>query len=99
VTTGLEVGLEQGLALERELQQRLFEGDDAKEGIAAYNARRAPVFFVHSGSELARVLLKAGSYPRLAHPAARPLLIRVSPGTPALSGRSYVSYESRCKKE
>jgi enoyl-CoA hydratase len=44
VTTGLEVGLEQGLALERELQQRLFEGDDAKEGIAAYNARRAPVF-------------------------------------------------------
>ena len=44
VTTGLEVGLEQGLSLERELQQRLFEGEDAKEGIAAYNARRAPVF-------------------------------------------------------
>jgi enoyl-CoA hydratase/carnithine racemase len=44
VTTGLEVGLEQGLALERELQQRLFEGEDAKEGIAAYNAKRAPVF-------------------------------------------------------
>src|SRR2546428_10325425 len=41
VTTGLEVGLEQGLALERELQQRLFEGQDAKEGISAYNARRA----------------------------------------------------------
>jgi enoyl-CoA hydratase len=44
VTTGLEVGLEQGLALERELQQRLFDGQDAKEGLAAYNARRAPQF-------------------------------------------------------
>src|SRR5437588_10647607 len=44
VTTGLEVGLEQGLALERELQQRLFEGQDAKEGLAAYNARRTPSF-------------------------------------------------------
>jgi len=44
VTTGLEVGLEQGLALERELQQRLFEGKDAAEGIAAYNARRTPQF-------------------------------------------------------
>jgi len=44
VTTGLEVGLEQGLALERELQQRLFEGKDAAEGIAAYNARRQPQF-------------------------------------------------------
>ena len=44
VTTGLEVGLEQGLALERELQQRLFESPDAKEGISAYNARRTPSF-------------------------------------------------------
>jgi enoyl-CoA hydratase/carnithine racemase len=44
VTTGLEVGLEQGLALERELQQRLFESKDAAEGIAAYNARRPPRF-------------------------------------------------------
>jgi enoyl-CoA hydratase/carnithine racemase len=44
VTTGLEVGLEQGLALERELQQRLFEGQDAKEGLSAYNARRTPEF-------------------------------------------------------
>ncbi|TMA28352.1 MAG: enoyl-CoA hydratase/isomerase family protein [Deltaproteobacteria bacterium] len=44
VTTGLEVGLEQGLALERELQQRLFEGQDAKEGLAAYNSRRPPSF-------------------------------------------------------
>src|SRR5919204_5875035 len=44
VTTGLEVGLEQGLALEREFQQRLFEGQDAKEGLSAYNARRTPEF-------------------------------------------------------
>jgi enoyl-CoA hydratase len=44
VITGLEVGLEQGLALERELQQRLFEGKDAAEGLAAYNARRPPRF-------------------------------------------------------
>jgi enoyl-CoA hydratase/carnithine racemase len=44
VTTGLEVGLEQGLSLERELQQRLFEGRDAAEGIAAYNEKRAPQF-------------------------------------------------------
>src|SRR5437868_6172394 len=44
VTTGLEVGLEQGLALEREFQQRLFEGKDAAEGVAAYNARRTPQF-------------------------------------------------------
>src|SRR5690242_11222371 len=44
VTTGLEVGIEQGLALERELQQRLFEAEDAKEGISAYNARRPPQF-------------------------------------------------------
>jgi enoyl-CoA hydratase/carnithine racemase len=44
VTSGLEASLDQGLALERELQQRLFESADAKEGIAAYNARRTPQF-------------------------------------------------------
>jgi enoyl-CoA hydratase len=47
VTSGLEMSLEHGLSLERELQQRLFEGDDAKEGIGAYNARRPPVFTGH----------------------------------------------------
>src|SRR5437764_13418174 len=44
VTTGMQVGLEQGLALERDLQQRLLDGQEAKEGISAYNARRTPQF-------------------------------------------------------
>jgi enoyl-CoA hydratase len=44
VQTGAEMPLEQGLALERELQQRLFESDDAREGIAAYNEKRKPSF-------------------------------------------------------
>lgn len=44
VQTGSEVGLSDGLALERELQQRLFEGDDAREGLAAYVDKRAPSF-------------------------------------------------------
>ncbi len=44
VQTGLEVGFEQGLALERELQQLLFQSDDAKEGIAAYVQKRKPEF-------------------------------------------------------
>lgn len=44
VQTGAEVGLEQGLALERELQQRLFTSEDAAEGIRAYNEKRKPVF-------------------------------------------------------
>ena len=42
--TGLEVGFEQGLALERELQQQLFLSDDAAEGIRAYNDKRSPEF-------------------------------------------------------
>jgi enoyl-CoA hydratase/carnithine racemase len=44
VVSGLEMGLEQHLALERELQQRLFTGEDAKEGLAAFSARRPPEF-------------------------------------------------------
>ena len=44
VTSGLEMSLQDGLALERELQQRLFEGQDAKEGLSAYNSRRPPQF-------------------------------------------------------
>lgn len=44
VQTGGELSLPDGLALERELQQRLFTGDDAREGIAAYVERRGPSF-------------------------------------------------------
>lgn len=42
VQTGGEIPLEYGLALERELQQQLFQSEDAKEGLAAYvNKRKA----------------------------------------------------------
>ncbi len=44
VQSGLEVGFHEGLALERELQQRLFESDDAREGIAANLEKRKPEF-------------------------------------------------------
>ncbi len=44
VQTGAEIGLADGLALERELQQRLFESQDAREGIAAYVEKRKPRF-------------------------------------------------------
>ncbi len=44
VQTGAELTLESGLALERELQQRLFESEDAKEGIGAYHEKRKPSF-------------------------------------------------------
>lgn len=42
--TGADLSLQDGLALERELQQRLFTGDDAREGIAAHVERRSPSF-------------------------------------------------------
>jgi enoyl-CoA hydratase len=44
VQSGAEVPLESGLALERELQQRLFQSEDAREGIGAYTGKRKPVF-------------------------------------------------------
>ena len=44
VQSGLESGFTEGLALERELQQRLFESDDAKEGIKANLEKRKPNF-------------------------------------------------------
>jgi enoyl-CoA hydratase/carnithine racemase len=44
VQTGAEVPLESGLALERELQARLFASDDAGEGIGAYIEKRKPGF-------------------------------------------------------
>lgn len=44
VQTGSEIPLEAGLALERELQQQLFQSEDAKEGIDAYVNKRKPNF-------------------------------------------------------
>jgi enoyl-CoA hydratase len=44
VVSGLESGLAEGLALERELQQQLFISEDAGEGIRAYNEKRSPTF-------------------------------------------------------
>ncbi len=44
VQTGAELPLESGLALERELQAKLFASADAAEGLAAYSERRAPKF-------------------------------------------------------
>jgi enoyl-CoA hydratase/carnithine racemase len=44
VISGLESGFAEGLALERELQQRLFLSEDAAEGIRAYNEKRSPTF-------------------------------------------------------
>ena len=44
VQTGAEIPLEAGLALERELQQQLFQSEDAKEGIDAYVNKRKPAF-------------------------------------------------------
>jgi enoyl-CoA hydratase len=44
VQSATEMSLEQGLALERELQAELFASDDAREGIAAYTEKRAPTF-------------------------------------------------------
>ena len=44
VQTGDEIPLEYGLALERELQQQLFQSEDAREGLAAYVEKRKPQF-------------------------------------------------------
>jgi enoyl-CoA hydratase/carnithine racemase len=44
VQTGAEIPLEAGLALERELQARLFASDDAREGIAAFVEKRPAEF-------------------------------------------------------
>ena len=44
VQTGWEIPLESALAMERELQQRLFASEDAKEGLNAYVEKRPATF-------------------------------------------------------
>ncbi len=44
VCSGLEVPFGEGLSLERELQQQLFDSQDAKEGLNAYVEKRTAVF-------------------------------------------------------
>ncbi len=44
VCSGLEVPFESALAIERELQQQLFQSRDAKEGLSAYVEKRKPEF-------------------------------------------------------
>jgi enoyl-CoA hydratase len=44
VQSGSEVTFEQALAIERELQQQLFQSEDAKEGLSAYVEKRKPNF-------------------------------------------------------
>ena len=44
VQSGAEAGFLEGLSIERELQQLLFQGEDAREGIAANLEKRKPSF-------------------------------------------------------
>jgi enoyl-CoA hydratase len=44
VQTGAEISFESALALERELQQQLFQSEDAREGLDAYINKRKAVF-------------------------------------------------------
>ena len=44
VQTGAEIPFESALALERELQQQLFQSEDAREGLDAYVEKRKPQF-------------------------------------------------------
>lgn len=47
VQTGWEVPLAEALAVERELQQQLFQSDDAREGLSAYTEKRKAEFEGH----------------------------------------------------
>ncbi len=44
VQSGLEMSFDSSLTLERELQQQLFQSEDAREGLAAYLEKRTPRF-------------------------------------------------------
>ena len=57
--TGAEIPFESALALERELQQQLFQSEDAKEGLAAYVDKRKAEFKGIVRPSPASVLLSA----------------------------------------
>jgi enoyl-CoA hydratase len=44
IQSGADMSLDQGLSLERELQQQLFRSHDAKEGLLAFTQKRKPLF-------------------------------------------------------
>jgi enoyl-CoA hydratase/carnithine racemase len=44
VQSGLEISFQEALSLERELQQQLFQSNDAKEGLDAYVSKRSAQF-------------------------------------------------------
>jgi enoyl-CoA hydratase/carnithine racemase len=44
VQSGIEVAFSESLAIERELQQQLFQSEDAKEGLTAYVEKKKPSF-------------------------------------------------------
>lgn len=44
VQSGIEISFQESLSLERELQQQLFQSEDAKEGIKAYVDKRKAQF-------------------------------------------------------
>ena len=44
VCSGIDLPLSEALALEREMQQQLFQSEDAKEGLSAYVGKRTPKF-------------------------------------------------------
>ena len=44
VQSGIEISFQESLSLERELQQQLFQSEDAKEGLNAYNDKRRAEF-------------------------------------------------------
>ena len=44
VQSGAEIPFESALAVERELQQQLFQSEDAREGLNAYVEKRKPEF-------------------------------------------------------
>ncbi len=87
---GADLSLEAGLALERELQMRLFSAPDAKEGLAAFLEKRTAVF---KGDVLGAGGAHAPPATPPPAPAGRPAAVGPAPSAsaPAASPRSDLS--------